>query len=329
METKDIEEIKKVDVDITTFKEKLNDLVVDGEESIMKAESIGKQAKALKSLAKAATELEWKIAKKDYKDSQTETEKKKIAYYAIRDKRNKLMGDCDEIRKGADKKIEDFRAECVRKAEEERLAKEREEREKAEAVEREKTEKADLIAKEEEEKKKAIETEAVVKAQCEHGKYSDETCEICGAEPCKDHICYDGGLDGCFCSECGIGLYHHGYAENENCSECAHEGEILSCSSKIKNESKPPENVAGRTRTPPTNTLQKSEDGKNEAITGQIEIKVFDVKLFYGALMRAERGVQEENLTITVVGLEDIARKHDCKPGDIVIAGARVTNHGD
>lgn len=68
----------------------------------------------------------------------------------------------------------------------------------------------------------------------------------------------------------------------------------------------------------------KQTSGKDEAVAEEIVIEVFNVHQFYGALARAERGALEKNLKITVEGLEEIAREHKCKPGDIVIAGARL-----
>ncbi len=135
METKEIEQVKKIKVDITIFQEQFNALVVNGEQGILNAQSIQKQAKALKGLAKAATELEWKTKKTAYEESRNETDKLKKEYQAIRDIRNVLMNSCKAIFDGAGQKIEDFRAECVRKAEEERRAKEEAEKKAKEAAE--------------------------------------------------------------------------------------------------------------------------------------------------------------------------------------------------
>ena len=143
-------EEKKPTFDLDIYKEKFEELVIDGQDSIDHAESLQKQVKAAKGQIKAATDLEWMTKKKAYEESRTETEKKKKEYQEIRDKRNTLMNACKSIYDGIKIKIDDYRAECVRKAEEElrakeeikRKAMEKEERKLREAEEAKKTQKS-------------------------------------------------------------------------------------------------------------------------------------------------------------------------------------------
>jgi hypothetical protein len=90
----------------------------------------------------------------------------------------------------------------------------------------------------------------IVNAQCDHGKYPDETCKVCGAEPCQEHILHNGGPDGCFCAECGIELCEHGYSSKEKCDEC----DICDAIN-----AQPPE---------------KEEEAKTESITKEIDVDI-------------------------------------------------------
>lgn len=202
-ETKELEPLKKISVSISVFQGYFKDLAIDGEQSILEAEALQKQVKAIKSLAKSSTEIEWQTKKTAYEESRDKTAEKKKEYYEIRDKRNILMNACADIFNGIKKKIEDFRAECVRKAEEERRAEEKKEeanrkriaaeskaaKEEERRVEAEKKFRAELVAKKEtlsqsdkeveskQEMKVIRETGVTISAEYFiHGDYEGEEC---------------------------------------------------------------------------------------------------------------------------------------------------------
>jgi hypothetical protein len=173
------EKMKKIKIDIAVFQEQFKDLVVDSEQGIREAESIQKQAKALKGLAKAATDLEWKTKKDVYDKSRVETEKAKKEYYEIRDVRKSLMDACANIFSGAKKKIEDFKAECIRMAELEKARLAKELRDKEEAERREEEAKAEDAEKVNQKVKEVIDV-LEKEPKCKHGKTVNETCKECG-----------------------------------------------------------------------------------------------------------------------------------------------------
>jgi hypothetical protein len=147
--------------------------------------------------------------------------------------------------------------------------------------------------KKEEEKKKVIDVDIIDEP--------DGKCEVCG----------------------GIGEVMESadeLAESIPCIAC----NAQSATHEISDTNKHLGNSTDKTESLATESPQKSKEGQNGMVTEQIKIEIFDIKQFYGALMRAERGIQENDLKITVKGLGEIAKKHKCKPGEIVVAGAIV-----
>lgn len=83
-------------------------------------------------------------------------------------------------------------------------------------------------------------------------------------------------------------------------------------------------NTDSRTR----GSKQNPEDCKaalsfNEA---GIAIEVYDIKKLLGAILRGERGATYSLIQPNIMEISKIAREYNCKPGDIVVAGARVAD---
>lgn len=252
-EKKEPEEMAKIKVDLAVFQEQFADLVVNGEYSIQEAESIQAQAKALKSLAKATTELEWKTKKDAYETSRTKTDELKNEYYEIRDIRKTLMNACADIFSGAKKKIEDYRAECVRKAEAEkqRIAKELREKEETERKAKE---------REEENNRKRIAAESkAAEEEARRVEVEKKKAEVTEPTPNKE------GMK--VISETGVTVstscFMHGDYEGEECQSCIKEA---ACPDPGQT------NVSKTTEPDAPLPPQKAEEGQNEPVMEEIDI---------------------------------------------------------
>jgi hypothetical protein len=318
-ETKEIGTFQKISMDISLFQEHFKALVIDGEKDILNAKSLQKQVKAIKSLAKSSTEVEWKTKKTAYEESRDETEKKKKEYYEIRDKRNILMNACTDIFNGIKKKIEDFRTECVRKAEIEkaRIAKELKEKEEMERIERERI-------KAEEQRKIDEADEMIARKQAEE----DELCrEAIKQEQLKAETIqkvnmteFTPNQDGMkIISETGVTISTecliHGKYEGEECPGCINEN---------KPDNKPLQSTSKTMELNATIPPQKSEEGQNEPIVNEIEIEVININQLIGSIMRGERGATFDLIQPNTEELIKLAKKFNCKPGDTIITGCRV-----
>lgn len=294
---KEPEGMVKIKVDLAVFQEQFADLVVNGEHSIQQAESMKAQAKALKGLAKATTELEWKTKKDAYETSRDKTEELKKEYHQIRDTRKTLMNACADIFSGAKKKIEDYRAECVRKAEAERFKKEKEERQRIQ--EQKEAEEAEKKRIKEDERMERLTREMEEEArQKEEAKKPEYACNIC--------------------NDSGYVREREGEDGSVNCPHCNNHNntDII----------KPvgPGNPIKTTEPDATVPPQKEEEGQNEPMQQEFNVEVFDMLDFIGAIIRGDYGATFNLLQPNIPAIIKLAKTFNCKPGDVIISGCTV-----
>ena len=324
-ETKDLEPLQKISVSISVFQGYFKDLIVDGEQGILRAESLQKQVKAIKSLAKSSTEIEWKTKKTAYEESRDETEKKKKEYYDIRDKRNALMNACTDIFNGIKTKIGDFRAECVRKAEEARRAKEKEEEANRKRIAAESKAREDEALRIEAEKKKA-EVDALAEEQRKIDEEERFQAELVAKRKeeqqeekvfCEFHqINNPAKMNGCpECKTSTPGARLGETEENKN---------IIDVHPENKPDSEPVEATSKTTDSDATSLPQKSEEGQKEPIPGEIEITITDFSKFIRACVMGVDGASLKLLKPDIEAIIELARKKGCNKGDVVVPGCEV-----
>lgn len=382
-ETKELEKIKKVIIDVGEYKKSANLLVIKTEKDFKKAKALKKQGKGLKALTESTTTIDYDEKKEAYDKAKKTSDEKWEDFKEIRDKRNillKAIKSVSDIIKnkidGYSELLENRRLEEIRKAEAEkaRIARELRE-EEARRVEVEK--KKARIAKEQ---RKINEQKEII--DVENTPNIGNSCKVCGglgeimesADELAEQIP---------CPSC-----------NEDCPTCIKEsacpdpGQINSTEETESDTVVPPQKSEQGQNEPVVNEIDTLNANIWDAICGgldgflvekitiidkwrhgtdevaiveslntgkryqssfrdsckdmdfedmngneanffeikkeEIEITITDFSKFIRACVMAEDGASLELLKPDIEAITELARKKECKPGDIIVPGCEM-----